>query len=77
MFMTSLRREPIRGHQNCLIATIWCRIKCVLTKKVYLYSFSLLNSSEFIVNLFQFTAKANEKLNVLFQLLCFSDKAES
>ena len=32
MFMTSLRREPIRGHQNCSIATIWCRIKCVLTK---------------------------------------------
>ena len=32
MFMTSLRREPIRGHQNCPIATTWCRIKCVLTK---------------------------------------------
>ena len=31
-FMTSLRREPIRGHKNCPIATIWCRIKCVLTK---------------------------------------------
>ena len=30
--MTSLRREPIRGHQNCPIATIWCRIKCVFTK---------------------------------------------
>ena len=27
MFMTSLRREPIRGHQNCPIATIWCGIK--------------------------------------------------
>ena len=32
MFMSSRRREPIRGHQNCPIATIWCRIKCVLTK---------------------------------------------
>ena len=32
MFMTSRRREPIRGHQNCPIATTWCRIKCVLTK---------------------------------------------
>ena len=28
MLMISLRREPIRGHQNCTIATIWCRIKC-------------------------------------------------
>ena len=27
MFMTSLRREPIKGHQNCPIATIWCGIK--------------------------------------------------
>ena len=27
--MTSLRWEPIRGHQNCPIATIWCTIKCV------------------------------------------------
>ena len=32
MFMTSLRREPVRRQQNCPIATIWCRIKCVLTK---------------------------------------------
>ena len=70
--MASLRREPIRGHKNCPIATIWCRTKCVLTKNSLFNSFSLLNSSEFIVNLFQFTAKANEKL-----LLCFSDTAES
>ena len=33
MFTTSLRREPIKGHQNCPIATIWCGIKCVLTEK--------------------------------------------
>ena len=77
MLMISLRREPIRGHQNCTIATIWCRIKCVLAKNSLFFSFSLLNSSGFIVNLFQFTAKANEKLNFLFQLLCFSDTAES
>ena len=32
MFMISLRGKPIRGHQNCPIATIWCRFKCVLTK---------------------------------------------
>ena len=32
MFMTSPRRESIRGHQNCPIATIWCRINFVLTK---------------------------------------------
>ena len=32
MFMTSLRGEPIRGQQNCPIATIWCKIKWVLTK---------------------------------------------
>ena len=61
MFMTSLRWEPIRGHQNCPIATIWCTIKCVLTKIVYLNSFSFLNSSELIVNLFQ--------LNLIF---CFN-----
>ena len=26
------RGEPIRGQQNCPIATIWCKIKLVLTK---------------------------------------------
>ena len=69
MLRTSLRREPIRGHQNCS--------KCLLTI-VYLNSFSLLNSSKLIVNQFQLTAKANEKLNFLFKLLsCFSDTAQS
>ena len=52
--MTSLRREPVRQQQNCPIATIWCRIKCVLTKsslfKQFFPSKQFFTSKQFLVN---------------------------
>ena len=74
MFMTSLRREPIWVHQNCLI---WCRIKWVLTKYSLFKQF--FPSKQFWVNckLISTHCESLWKTECFVLMICFSDTAES
>ena len=69
MFITWRRREPIRGHQNCPIATTWCRIKCVLTKIGPFKNWRFDYYKEFKIWFFSVLSSSASRLFFLFSYL--------